>query len=192
MGRLRAEELLTQATARKVEGDIEGAIRLLRNAYEEVIKANALLPIEDFLRLPICLHQAGRSREAWDEFNSLLFDGYPNQTKDATLIAQDRAKIFDRMRLFLEADGQKDIATVFGIFSLVCKGIKLHFEGRQRELRTWFSKSACHEFVRGLKAYNGNLGKLQGIQYAVVGELGEYPSIDFDLLAQRIDVTLRS
>jgi len=42
------------------------------------------------------------------------------------------------------------------------------------------------------EAFQGNLGKLQGIQYAVVAELDEYPSIDFDLLAQRIDVTLRS
>lgn len=191
-GRLRADELLKQASARRDAGELDAAIRLLHNAYEEILQANALFPVEDFLRLPIYLHQAGRPREAWKEFNTLLFQGYPNQARDVILIAQDRSKIFDKMRLFLEADGKPDIAAVFGIFALVCKGIKLHHEGRARELRTWFSKSACTDFVRGLKAWNGNLGKLQGIQYAVVGELGEYPSIDFDLLAQRIDVTLRS
>jgi hypothetical protein len=138
------------------------------------------------------LQQVGRPREGWQEFNDLLFQGYPNQTKDVSLVALDRSKIFEKMRLFLETEGKPDIAGVFGVFSRVCKGISLHHEGRSRELRTWFSKSACAEFVHGLKLYNGNLGKLQGIQYAIVGELSEYPNIDFDLLAKRIDVTLRS
>jgi hypothetical protein len=59
-------------------------------------------------------------------------------------------------------------------------------------MRTWFNRLSCTEFVRTLKLYTGNLGTLQGIQHAIVGELDEYPSIDFDLLAQRIDVTLRT
>jgi len=191
-GRIRADDLLKQASDAKEQGDLESAIRLLRDAYDEVCRANAMFPVEDFLRLPMYLQQAGRSREAWQEFSDLLFQGYPNQSRDVILVAKDRAKIFDRMRQFMEMGGKKDVAQVFGVFSLVCKGISLYHEGRTRELKTWFSKSACTEFVKELKAYTGNLGKLQGVQYAVVGELDEYPTIDFDLLAQRIDVTLRS
>lgn len=191
-GHLKADDLLKQAAARKDAGDLDGAIRLLRDAYDDICRANALFPVEFFLRLPAYLHQAGKAREAWQEFSDLLFLGYPNQTRDIGLVAQDRAKIFDKMRLFLEADGKPDLAAIFGVFSRVCKGIGLHYEGRTKELKTWFNKSACTEFVRTLKTFKGNLGKLQGIQYAVVAELDEYPSIDFDLLAQRIDVTLRS
>jgi hypothetical protein len=190
-GQLKADELFKQASAHKDQGDLDGAIRLLRDAYDRVCRANAMFPVEDFLRLPIYLQMAGRSREAWQEFNDLLFQGYPNQTKDISLIAKDRAKIFDKMRLLLEADGQAAIADVFGVFCMVCKGISLHYEGRTRELKTWFNKQACSDFVRTLKKFKGNLGKLQGIQYAVIAELDEYPAIDFDLLAQRIDVTLR-
>jgi hypothetical protein len=191
-GRLKADDLLKLAGACKEQGDLDGAIRHLRTAYDEICRANALFPVEDFLRLPMYLQQAGRGREAWQEFNDLLFQGYPNQTRDVTLVAQDRSKIFDKMRLFLEMQGNKDLAKVFSVFSLVCKGISLHHEGRTRELRTWFSKSACADFVKELKRFKGNLGKLQGVQYAVIGELDEYPTIDFDLLAQRIDLTLRS
>ena len=191
-GRLKADGLFKQASVHRDQGDLEAAIRLLREAYDEVRRANALFPVDSFLRLPIYLQQAGKSREAWQEFNNLLFKGYPNQPRDITLIAQDRTKIFDKMRLFLEAENKHDVAEVFGIFTRVCKGISLFLEGRTRELKTWFNKSACADFVHGLKAYQGNLGKLQGIQYAVVGELDEYPNIDFDLLAQRIDVTLLS
>jgi hypothetical protein len=191
-GQLKADELFKQASTRKDQGDLEGAIRLVRSAYDEICRANAMFPIELFLRLPMYLQQAGRPREAWQEFHDLLFEGYPNQTKDVSLRAHDRSKIFEKMRLFLEADGKPEVATVFGVFSRVSKGISLHYEGRGRELRTWFNKSACTEFVHTLKGYTGNLGRLQGIQYAIVGELNEYPNIDFDLLAQRIDVTLRS
>jgi len=191
-GQLKADELFKQAAAHKDQGDLEGAIRLLHDAYDRVCRANAMFPVEDFLRLPMYLQMAGRPREAWQEFNDLLFQGYPNQSRDISLIAKDRAKVFDKMRLFLEADGQMEVATVFGAFSTVCKGIGLHHEGRGRELKSCFNKQACTEFVRILKNFKGNLGKLQGIQYAVVAELDEYPSIDFDLLAQRIDVTLRS
>jgi hypothetical protein len=191
-GRLKADDLLKQASVHKEEGDLETAIRLLHEGYDEILGANALFSVEAFLRLPMYLQQAGKPREAWQEFNDLLFHGYTNQPRDVTLIAQDRTKIFDKMRLFLEAEGKSDEAAVFGVFSRVCKGISLHFEGRTKELRTWFNRSSCTEFVRTLKLYTGNLGKLQGIQHAIVGELDEYPSIDFDLLAQRIDVTLQT
>jgi hypothetical protein len=164
----------------------------LHEGYDEIRQANALFPVDSFLRLPTYLQQAGKASDAWQEFHDLLFLGYTNQPRDVTLIAQDRTKIFDKMRLFLEAEGKSDDAAVFGVFSRVCKGISLHLEGRTTELRTCFNRSSCTQFVRGLKAYTGDLGKLQGIKSAIVGELDEYPKIDFDLLAQRIDVTLRT
>ena len=188
---LKADDLLKEATARKKENDFDSAIQLLRQAFEEIRKANALLGVETFLRLPLYLQQAGRSREAWLEFNSLLFKGYPNQTRDMGSLARDRAKIFDKMRLFLERDGKAEIAAVFGVFHMVCKGIGLFHEDRRKELKAWFSKTACTEYVAELKKYTGSLGRLQGIFYAVVEELGEYPNIDFEKLARRIDVTLR-
>ncbi|MBY0525631.1 MAG: hypothetical protein K2R98_19655 [Gemmataceae bacterium] len=186
----KADELLEQAGFRKDAGDLDDAIALLREAFAAVGQAKAMFPVETFLRLPMYLHQAGKKKEAWEEFHHLLFKGYPNQSRNVGFLALDRAKIFDKMRLFLEHEGQAQLAAVFGVFSLVCKGINLYREERRRELKTWFNKSACSNFVSELKKYTGNLGQLQGVQYAILGELGEYPNIDFDLLARRIEVTL--
>jgi len=187
---LRADELLLRAAARKDEGDLDDAIGLLRQAYDNIRQARAMFPVDTFLRLPAYLHHAGKNGEAWQEYNRLLLLGYPNQPHDVALLALDRAKIFDRMSQFLEHTDQQQLAAVFGVFSMVCKGINLYREDRRMELKSWFNRKACAQFVSELKKYTGNLGKLQGVQYAVVGELSEYPSVDFDLLAKRIDVTL--
>src|SRR5262249_7979748 len=149
----RADEWLKEAAVLRDRDDVESAIRLLRRSYEEIKRDKVLYSIEVFLRLPLYLQQAGKSKEAWQEFNNLLFQGYPNQPKDPLLIAQDRSKIFEKMRQLLDRDNRLDIAGVYGIFGLVCKNISIHKENRNRELRTWFTKNTCTEILDGLKNY---------------------------------------
>jgi hypothetical protein len=113
--------------------------------------ANLEQKLRDLRGTPTYLQQAGKPCEAWEEFHDLLFLGYTNQPRDVTLIAQDRTKIFDKMRLFLEAEGNSDDAVVFGVFSRVCKGISLHLEGRTRELQ---ARSAAR-FLRRFEVIGG-------------------------------------
>lgn len=186
----RADDWLKEATQLKDADDIEGAIRLLRRAYEEIKRDKALYPIDTFLRLPLYLQQAGKAKDAWQEFSNLLFRGYPNQPKDGGLIAQDRAKVFEKMRLFHERDGRGEIAEIYGCFSQVCKGIAVFKDGRKQELKSWFTKETCSEYVEGLNKYPGNLGHLQPIKLTIIEELRRYPDVDFDKLAERIDRAL--
>jgi hypothetical protein len=187
----RADDWLKEAAALKDADNVDGAIQVLRRAYEEIKRDKALYPIDTFLRLPLYLQQAGKMKDAWQEFNTLLFKGYPNQPKDAALIAVDRSKVFEKMRLFLERDSRSEIAEVYGVFGLVCKGISLHKEGRKQELKAWFTKNTCSEYVDGLRKCTGNLGAVQGIKEAIVDELKHYPDVDFDKLGARMDAALR-
>ena len=186
----RADEWLKEAGQLKDADDIEGAIRMLRRAYEEIKRDKALYPIDTFLRLPLYLQQAGKAKDSWQEFTNLLFHGYPNQPRDPALVAQDRGKIFETMRHFHDRDGRSDIAAVYGFFSQVCKGLSVHKNGRKQELKSWFTKEACSEYVEGLNKYPGNLGHLQPIKLAIIEELRRYPDVDFDRLSDKIDRAL--
>ena len=186
----RADDWLKEAAELKDGDDFEGAIRMLRRAYEEIKRDKALYPIDAFLRLPLYLQQAGKAKDAWQEFTNLLFRGYPNQPKDLALIAQDRAKVFEKMRHFHEREGRADVGEVYGTFSLVCKGIASHKDGRKQEVKAWFTKDTCGEYVEGLNKYPGNLGHLQPIKLAIIEELRRYPDVNFDKLAERLDRAL--
>ena len=88
---VRIDGWLREASERKDANDFDGAIRLLKRSCEEIKRENVLYPVEAFLRLPSYLQQAGKTREAWQEFNKLLLAGYPNQPKDGGRVMIDRA-----------------------------------------------------------------------------------------------------
>jgi hypothetical protein len=186
----RVDGWLKEAAALKDKDDFDGAIQILKRAYEEVKRENLLLSVDAFLRLPVYLQQSGKMKEAWAEFNNLLFKGYPNQPKDQALLATDRSKIFDKMRIFLEREGRLDIAAVYNVFGHLCKGIALHKENRNRELRSWLSKGVCSDYIEQLKKYPGNLGAVQPVREAIMEELGRFPDVDFEKLGSRVDAAL--
>jgi len=187
---LRADDYLREAAQLKDENDLEGAVKLLRRGFEEIKREKALYAIDTFLRLPLYLQQAGRDKDAWQEFNLLLTHGYPNQPRDVVLIYQERGKVLEKMRWYLQHDGKEAIASVYEIFAQVCKAVAVHKENRTREMRAFFTKAVCNECIDGLKKYPGNLGRLQPIKEAIVDELGRFPDVDFDKLAERIDAAL--
>jgi hypothetical protein len=186
----RADEWLKEASDLKEYENYEGAIKTLRRAYEEIRRENAMFPVDTFLRLPVYLQNAGKMKDAWLEFNALLFKGYPHQPRHGAPLFHDRAKIMETMRLFLDKERRADVADVYGILSTVCKGIALHKEDRKKELRTFLSKVTCEEYVAELKKFPGNLGPLQPIHAAAIEELSKFPDVDYDLLGERIDRAL--
>ncbi|MBL8799674.1 MAG: hypothetical protein JNM56_37675 [Planctomycetia bacterium] len=183
----RADEWLKEASELKEQDNHEAAIKLLRRAYEEIRRENAMFPVDAFLKLPIYLQNAGKMKDAWVEFTNLLFRGYPNQPRHGAPLFHDRAKIMDTMRLFLDHERRADVADVYGILGTVCKGVALHKEDRKKELRAFLNKSTCEEYVAELKKYPGNLGPLQPIHTAVIEELSRFPDVDYDRLGDRID-----
>lgn len=188
--RSKADDLLEQAANCRESGELETAIRLARQAWEAIRRENRAFPVDTYFLLPALLQQAGQYKEAWHEFNELLFRGYPNQVKDAALNAQDRAKILDKMRAFLESDGHPHTAAVYTAFSMVFKGIALYREQRLRELKVWFNRESCTEYLHGLKNYKGNLGRVHELHAILVEEIGEYPDLDFERMGERVELAL--
>jgi hypothetical protein len=183
----RTEEWLREAGERKDANDIDAAIRLLQRAYEEIKREGSSFPVDTFLRLPLYLQQAGRGKEAWHEFTRLLFHGYANQSKDPVRVAQDRARILEKMRLFLDRDSRNDAGGIYGLLSQLFEGIALVRDNRKREALARFNKTACQEMVAGLTKYTGNLGALQEIRSIIIEELNRWPDLELERLANRLD-----
>jgi hypothetical protein len=184
---VRIDGWLREAGERKDANDYDGAIRLLERAYEEIKRENVMYPVEAFLRLPNYFQQSGRTREAWQEFNKLLFSGYPNQPKDGSRVMMDRARILEKMRHFLDRDGKSDIGAVYKTLGQVCEAISQSRDDRKREALSRLGKTQCQEMATELKKYTGNLGPLQDLRPILVEELGKWPDLDFERMGSRID-----
>src|SRR5258707_14181075 len=66
--------LLRNATAEKADGNINGAIELLKRFWEEEPFASSGYGVDAYLKLPMYLQQAGRGDEAWRTLKILLSD----------------------------------------------------------------------------------------------------------------------
>jgi ribosomal protein S20 len=179
--------LLKEATAKRKAGDLENAIKLLRDAYKEIGKGSVIYPVNIFLRLPLYLQEAKRNDEAWREFNLLLRKGYPNQMSNPEIIPMDHSIIYDKMRLFLQREGKSILAVRFGIFSYLSWAIGLYRQKRDDELKTYTSKETLRNTVKKLlkKAKKENL--LEKLCPVVEEQIEYLPNIDFGELAKRID-----
>lgn len=184
---VRIDGWLREAGEHKDANDFDGAIKLLERALEEIKRENVAYQVDAFLRLPSYLQQAGRTREAWQEFNKLLLGGYPNQPRDGGRVMLDRARILEKMRHFLDRDGKSDIGTVYKTLGQVCEGVGQCRDDRKREVLSRFAKTTCQEMASELRKYTGNLGPLQDLRPILVEELGKWPDLDFERMGGRID-----
>lgn len=181
------DALLKEATAKKKAGDLENAIKLLREAYQEINKGSAIYPVDTFLRLPLYLQEAKRNDEAWREFNILLTKGYPNQMNDQELIPMDHSIIYDKMRLFLQREGKSDLAIRFGIFSYLSWAIGLYRQKRNDELKIYTSRESLENTVRKLLKKAKKEDLIDKVTLIVEEQIRLLPNIDFGKLAKRID-----
>jgi hypothetical protein len=141
-------KLFREVTEKKDSGNMDEAIELLSKTYKDISKTDLIYPIDTFLRLPLYLQQVKRTDEAWEEFNNLLKNGYPNQ-KDKK---SDRGKIYDKMRLFLQREKRMDEAIAYGlayyIYTVACSytGMKRAEENFKIVDRDNFSLMSEKEF----------------------------------------------
>lgn len=166
---------------------IDEAIDSLRRAYKAISKGSIIYPADTFLRLPMFLQQAGRSQEAWDEFNKLMEQGYPNQMRTKELIPMDHHAIYDKMRLFLQREKRHKEAIKYGIFSHLCWCLGLHNQSRKKELRSSLSKETLKNVISPLV----RKAKIQELEQAllnvVMSEVEKFPSIELAALGKAID-----
>ncbi len=181
------DKLLREATAKKKDGDMDGAIESLREAYKTISKTSVNYTIDPFLRLPLYLQQAGKNDEAWSEFNRLLVEGYPNQMKIRELIPMNHSAIYDKMRLFLQRENKPRESVKFGVFAYLSWGLGLHYQERKKELRTHISKSSIVAMLEGLlkKAKMPHL-KNELVKIVML-EIKEVPNINLANIGKQID-----
>ena len=112
----RIRKLMRAATALS-DTDPNAAVETFRDAA-------ALIPETDytvapFLRVPRYLQQAGRQEEAWEEFQRLLKDGYPNMQQGKGAWHRMESAVYDQMPLFLQREKRPDEAVLYGVRSIV-------------------------------------------------------------------------
>lgn len=160
--------LLKDATQKKEEKDIEGAISSLREAYKLMAQSTIIYPIETFLRLPLYLQQAGRYAESIVEFEKLLANAsakiakefsHVSKQKQNGLAAMERAVILDKMRLAAQRERQFVHAAYYQVLSDANRAVGLKLQERAEELDGYSDRGSWINSVESLlrKAKKENL-----------------------------------
>jgi tetratricopeptide (TPR) repeat protein len=120
------DELLKAATQKKNQGDMDGAVSCLKEAYSLLDESKIYQSIETLLRLPVYLQQAGRYSESVVEFEKLLanlparivkkFSHLSTHLQNAHA-ATERESIFDKMRLSAQREQRFDYAIYYQMLS---------------------------------------------------------------------------
>jgi len=178
--------LLKEAANKKKNGDIDGAIKILRSVYDKLNSSGMMFSIETYLRLPLYLQEAGRRDEAWSEFNNLVLwvNSKPRYSSEVT--PMDLSAIWDKMRLVLQRENRSEYAITFSIWSCLSWAMGLHKQNRLSELETYTTNENI------LKALNPLLKKAskesfsEGITRIVSESLKQLPDIDFKKIANQV------
>lgn len=89
--------LLKEATQLKKSGDWDGAIKALQQAYKNARSEGVSYGADTYLRLPKYLYEAGKSDEAWSEYNRALTRGLDEQVPSKEMAAVDQSQIYASM-----------------------------------------------------------------------------------------------
>lgn len=183
-------ELLPRATEYKKAGDLDRAIATLRKAYARIAAGRISYSVQTFLRLPMYLQAAGRRDEAWAEFMRLLEEGYPHQPDHPASRLFDRAKIYDKMRLFLQCDGQALEAVKFALLAYLAS-----IQGNALQDKPVLAPEYCD--VAGVQALVASCLKKtdrqelsQQLVEIVSTELRQPEAIDLERVTSRLDQVL--
>lgn len=181
-------KLLKKATKLKKKGDFNSAIKALKDSYRLIGQDdNTVYSVNKFLRLPLYLQKAGRKKEAWDEFNNLLRNGYPNKMKNKGLVYIDKATIYNKMRLYLQREKKNDEAIKYGIFSHVAMIRGLYLQKRKSPLKNAQSKERIQSMLKSLLKKANKLESLDEFVNLVSEEVAKPTKIDLDKTSKKID-----
>ena len=185
------DELLKQATIKKNSGDLDGAIKLLRDAYGELDKSSMFYSIDVYLRLPLYLQEAGRKDEAWGEFNRLILWVNSKPRYSAEVTPMEQSMIWDKMRLFLQREGKNESAVQFGVWSYLSWAVGLYVQKRKDELNTYTSGANIEKAVKPLLKKAGKEASLGNIVSIISSRLKSLPKLDFKQIADTIQKELK-
>ena len=184
----KSQKLQKEATARKKSGDLDGAIRSLREAFAETGEDAGAFGIKQLLRLPMYLQEAGRNDEAWGELNALIQRSFSG--KDRSLIMMDLSIIYDKMRLFRQREKKPDHAVILGTFSYLYWAAGLHMQDRLEELEDYISREKLAAAILKLLKKAKREELLEQICDIVEEESQSLPHVDLGQLSKKVNQAL--
>jgi hypothetical protein len=181
------DEVLKKASIMKKKNHMDAAIDMLRLAYEIIIEINGMYSHTTYLKLPQYLEAANRKDEAWQEFNKLLNEGYPNRTVNPGIIATENSVIYDKMRLFLQRDDKKKLAIKYEIYSHLSWMCGLYLLDRKSELEGTTSDETIRYRINSV-VKKAELNSVAEKLVSLVNEqITKLPNIDFNQVGARVD-----
>ncbi|MFY9622529.1 MAG: hypothetical protein WAQ99_22120 [Pyrinomonadaceae bacterium] len=140
--------------------------------------------------MPLYLQEAGRSDEAWKEFESLLIHGFPNQMTNYEVLPLEHSQIYDKMRLFLQRQKKFQRAVSFGILSYMSWAVGLYRQKRRSELKGYIKREHIDVNLAPLLKKARRLGVKDELVDVIAAEINRLPEIDLESLKKRIDSIL--
>lgn len=109
----RYRELLDEARRLESTGNVKGALDRVRTALQKADDPHVVTTLEEHLRLPLLLQQAGHLEAARDAFDRLLDEGYSDQLDIPTVRWHERGLIYDAMRRAFNRSGRPAEAALY-------------------------------------------------------------------------------
>ena len=188
---VEADKLLKEATTKKKSGDINGAIKALRDSYKILNENSVLSSIQTYLRLPLYLQEAGNSDEAWNEFNQLIMWVNTKPRYSPAVTPMDLSIIWDKMRLHLQREGKNNYAVQFTVLSYLSWAVGLYMQKRKDELEAY---KTVTNMQKALKASLHKANKeflTDRLVKIISNSLNNLPAVDYKEIAKTIQEEMK-
>jgi tetratricopeptide (TPR) repeat protein len=182
----RSATLLKQVTKLKEAGRFDEAVETLREAYRQIQREGGGYTIQTYLRLPMLLQKLGRADEAWGEYNRLLASDPTGVGLSRELTPMFHSQIYDKMRLFLQREGQAIKAVGFGAMSTVSWATGLYHQKRHDELRDMLEDENLNQVLHPLLRKAKKLDAAPAIISILRAALTKVPNVDMQALVDDI------
>ena len=183
---VEVDKLLKEATIKKKSGDINGAIKALRDSYKILNENSMLYSIQTYLRLPLYLQEAGKSDEAWSEFNQLIMWANTKPRYSPEVTPMDLSIIWGKMRLHLQREGKNDYAVQFAVWSYLSWAVGLYMQRREDELKAYKAET---NIQKALKASLHKADKeflTDRLVKIILDSLSSLPRVDYKEVAKTV------
>ena len=188
------KKLMNIAFSYKEQGDWDSAIEYLKKSYEAYYESPLEYPydynIQDFVRLPLYMHQAGYKEEAWETFEKFLKGYLPVRTPNETGLEYDINKtwecrdIYDKMRVSSDREKNYIQSLIYRCLQEFYGAALMYFEGENDDLGVGESHEISFSRERLMNFYlpsslkkakvSGDQEKLADLILKAIKELPDY------------------
>jgi tetratricopeptide (TPR) repeat protein len=186
-----SQRLLKEASQKKRNGDLDGAIALLKAAYKELDRYSLSFSIEVYLRLPLYLQESGKKDEAWQEFNRLVswVNSRPRYSPEVT--PMELSAIWDKMRLFLQREGKNDYAVQFAVWSYLSWAVGLYMQKRGDELKAYKAETNIQKTLKTSLHKAGKEFLTDRLVKIISDSLNNLPVVDYKEIAKTVQQEMK-